>query len=538
MTNESNDDQQEPTLNDVMDAINSDDVNLDIQNPYEDPIYSDADGNETTDSTLRATSRRITWLELNSRLVKFDKDNKDLSDSEEVKDARQEVVGELEALGSILFNDGEFNDTFDRIGSEWRQEIDTDNGTPIKITSPRMRNSGGGVISGDQAINFLTGISGVGAMTRIPLWHTGIVVTMDSFTEDSLLELNVKIGSIRSEAGRDTKGATFTGDDVLIVGVILDFILKNITNTTISKKMSVKELRDIILVSDIPSLIVGALQVIYPKGYPLYHPCTNVITEQGKPPCEYAVEGTPALKTLGDYKPDSNMSFKKTLWIDKTLITEEAIEHMSASDNSHHINAVRKYQKALNLEYDEGCTKVVMRNDVRSKITVYFKTANITSYITEGTNWVNGIAKKVNSIMVNSVVTDPDKKQLERQGFMFQYTRMMELLKQSSWVSHIEIIDKGDGNSKTIVNDEKSVKRALAVISNFDGGRSKFKTAVLQYKETANIAFTGLPNYTCPGCGNSQTDADSSRPTLIPLNMVGYFFTIMEWRALTRMLKE
>jgi len=514
------------------------DESLEFESPYLDPNYVDDEGNESTDSTLRVTSQRVSFLELNARLKKFDNDNKDAGDDTDIAKLRNEVVSELESIGSILFNDGEFEHTFDRAGSLWRQEVATENGTPIKITSPRMRNTGGGVISGDQAINFLTGISGVGAMTRIPLWHSGIMITLDSFTEDALLELNVKIGSIRSDAGRDTKGAVFTGDDVLIVGVILDFILKNVTNTSIIKKMSTKELRDIILVSDIPSLIVGALQVIYPKGYPLYHPCTNVNTGPDAEACNYSVESESNLKALGDFKPDSNMSFKKTLWIDKSIIDDDVIEHMSVADNTHRIDEVKKYQKKLHAEFDPACSSAVMRNDDRSRITVHFKTSNISSYITEGTNWVNGIATKVNSIMVNSVASDPDTKEKERQLFMVQYTQMLELLKQSSWVSYIEIIDKGDANSRTVINDEKSIKRSLAVISNFDGGRTKFKDAVQMYKETANIAFTGLPNYTCPGCGNSQTDADAKHPTLIPINMVGYFFTIMEWRAITRMLKE
>jgi len=109
-----------------------------------------------------------------------------------------------------------------------------------------------------------------------------------------------------------------------------------------------------------------------------------------------------------------------------------------------------------------------------------------------------------------------------------RYSGTLDTLKHISWISHFEILS-GDGSVRTI-SEASAVKESLEIFSEADGFKTEFTKKIQRFKEDSILAYTGIPNFECPVCKSSQVDDDSKLPTLIPINVVGLFFLVLEWR--------
>lgn len=436
----------------------------------------------------------------------------------------EDITSSFVSISSGGYRHSEFVNTLNR-GTQGQKVIDAE-GKGIRIKHPKYKAShDNDELSGPEAFKYISGMVGVGNVTIIPLWHSGLVITLDSFRERKLLTLSLDIARHRIGLGSATRGASFTGDDVYIVGTIVDFILSHVIDCNL-KGWRMDKLKALILVNDIPALLAGALSGIYPSGYPIAHSCIN----SGTSKCNYTSELK--RKDNGDYEPDGLLDFSKVLWVDKSRLDNTAITHMSVTEQLYSNGDVKRYQTARTDNIPNGDDLIWQHPSGTGGIRVHFKIPSIKEYTVMSKNWISQVVAMVDSAMLLEADLDADELKAKRNQLMIDYSMTMDVVKHANWIGYITVIDP-DGSERSVSGDD-DINKSLEIFNEIEGFTDKFVSLAQQYKENSIFAFTGLPNFECPVCHEGQVDPNNARPTLIPINMVGYFFTILEWRTLMR----
>lgn len=519
-------------------ATTNDDVVITSEVPpvknmeFAEPYFDIKDDYKQKEITLHAPMERLTGNAVTAALMDFEKVLAESDTNPKLLESFKGIVSAMEGMLFTTFNGGEFDKTFDREDSDWTQRVTGDKDKKISISNPKFNlPSKTDRLEGLNAIRYLSSVTGVSAVTKVPLWHSGIVITLDAFKERRLLELHAQLVSHRMDLGADTKGAIFSGDDVYITMAIVNFILDHVTDCTLKdynadNLKTVEVLKQNILVLDIPALLCGALSAIYPKGYPLFHQCVEVL--KGK--CTYTIDAEKSVE-LGDYKPDSLLDFRKVLWVDKSRLDQDDKHHMSAPNASHTFEEVKAYQKKVN-RVQKFDSPVNIYGDENIKLSVKYKIPTLEEYEVSATAWCNKVTELVDkTIAIDNTLTENERLK-RRNEILNQYAITLDLLKQVHWIDYISIVDQ-DNNVRTI-EDANTINKTIEVFTELDGYNESYNSNLQVYKEYMAFALTGLPNFICPVCKNGQTEQGSKYPSLIPMNMVSYFFILMVWRNLIK----
>lgn len=491
--------------------------------PYKNPVLNKGK-KPNRNPTLIVPNGKINITELEEILIKFKKLNTvENKTTESYKEELSELMAALHTLAAIGYDDNEFNRVFVRKLSDFVQYVVGDKGKKIKINHLNFSvDSDTEELDGKDAVRYLSRLTGVGSVTKVPLWHSGLILTVDSFRERRLLDLNISLARQRVSLGNNTRGASYSGDDVYVTTTIIDFILAHVIDSNL-KGWTMDKLRSLIKTPDIPALLTGALSAIYPSGYPILHSCND----RGELNCTYNV--TAEKKENGDYREDGLLDFTKVLWTDRSRLSTVARAHMSSGNNVHKISDIKNYQSNLfKGEFNSG-KRLWGSND--KAIDVYFKVPNLTDYSKICKEWIERVIEMVDSAIALETGINKEEREEKRNAMMVSYSLTLDLLKQSNWIDYFKVTD---GEESRVINNQKSINDNLEVFSEIEDFSETFNTAIQEYKEDITISLAGLPNYKCPSCGKGQTDPDSKYPTLIPINMIGYFFLIMEWGVMTR----
>lgn len=496
---------------------------------YEPPYNTPSTEKDYPYVTMHAPNVRLAIQDHIENLKKFQEVIKNAEANDESLKHFNDLVNSYQAMFTTIYDKGEFNNAFDREDSDFSQTVEGDGGRKIRISNPKFSlDKNSDRLEGLNAIRYLSSVTGVSSVSRIPLWHSGIVITVDSFKERELLDLNQALIRQRLDLGNNTKGASFSGDDVYTTAIIIDFILDHVIdcNLIVERDSYVEILRDLILVNDIDSMITGALSAIYPKGYPLFHQCFNVPLGL----CDYTITAERTAE-MGDFKPDSLLDFKKVLWVDKSKLNVAARQHMSAIKATHTVQQVKEYQMEVNKlgSFAQGA-ELFKNDDIIVKM--HYKIPTLRQYAEACSQWCTTVTEMVDKTLALDTGMNEEDRAGKRNEALTQYALTLDLLKQSNWIDYVETID-GEGMVRRI-NEEKTIANAMEVFSRLENFNQNFNESVQKFKEETKISLSGLPNFECPKCHSGQVPAGAKYPSLIPMNMTSYFFTLMEWRNLTR----
>lgn len=412
------------------------------------------------------------------------------------------------------------------------QSVTGDKGSPIRITYQNTNiDENITQLSGNIAKRYLTKLTKTGSTTKFPLWHSGITLTIDPFTEQEMLDLNVALASHQITLGMETRGASFTGDDVHIASPIVDFILEHVVDSNL-KDWNRTSLNKLISSKDIPALAAGALSAIYPSGYPVFHPC--VTTNENNEPCKYNIIAK--RKDNGDYAPDSKVDFTKILWVIDDAVSYEDRLHMTGGSRSKTQEEIKAYQTRLagRISPDSKRATIWTKETVGGTVTieVIFKTPSIAEYANTSNVWINSVKKMAEAALsVDEDLTNQNKDE-KRNKLLNSYATVIDLVKHAGWIDYIAI--KEPDLAEKVISEVAAIKDSLETFIMLEGVKETFEKAVQRYKEESIIAWTGIQNYECPVCKKGQTDPNSKTPSLIPINMLGYFFSTMALRRQTR----
>jgi len=372
---------------------------------------------------------------------------------------------------------------------------------PIKST---------GKLTGDAGVAKFTSALGIGTITQIPLWHSGISVTLTPPKDDELINLEIALANNQIELGRETNTLIYSNYSVVFNRLVTDFIIDHIIDTTVKLDADI-DLRDIIMIQDLPLLVLGLINSIYPEGYNITRTCKNTLVtdEDGKPLCDYIAVGT--------VKP------KRLLRMDRKSLTTKALTHMSKrSPNSTTIDEVKEYKLSISQLEDQDIT-LTGSNGMVVGLTI--KSPTLAEYIDNGEAWVDGVVNRTESIF-----TDSDSAEIKNN----KVRDTLNAVILGIYNVYIKKITHSDGST---IEDRETIDRVLDSISSDSSILTSYIDSIKSYIDKAAIAIVATPNYTCPSCTSNGHDADQAEITkgafkeFLPINVLEHFFDLSALRT-------
>lgn len=405
---------------------------------------------------------------------------------------------------SIAWEDGFLNGALNREGAEWVQSVPFE-GATLGASAVNVRAAGDGLISGSTAVSMASRRLNKGTPVHVPLWRSGIWVTLKTPTTNEFLALDRQLANSKVTLGRETFGHIFSNEMVYSISILFDFVVDHITSTNI-KSTHRSVLKKLILSTDLMQLMNYLAVSIYPKGYPLEQACVARVQT-----CNHVNEKM------------ANLSYLS--WTDKSRLTDKQLAHMADRRTQYSEKEILAYQS----EHSDGHRMTVELGD---GITLVLKEPSIERYITAGDRWVSDISATAARIYGENISTS------ERNQFIQTQAKITAGRRWSHWVDQITIAnDEGAsleedpvGAKDSIVTDEPTIAEIVGNLISMDTDlRDKYEKGVFKMIEDSTITVIGIPKYDCPGCGEKAI-THPTRPDLIPLNPVSTFLHLMGQR--------
>jgi hypothetical protein len=358
-----------------------------------------------------------------------------------------------------------------------------------------------GKVSGEEARARFISLLGLGETTQIPLWHSGIWITIRPPKDNEIIALDNSIANNEIILGRQTNTLIYSNYGVVFNRIVVDFILDHLLNTTV-KLTEEEDIRDYIVTHDLYTLALGLISAIYPDGYNSTRACSNTteLTEEGKPKCSFVASG--------------KLDPKKLLWINRVAVTRPMLEHMSKrSPNSVSLDEVKEYQASISKMSDK---KINIQTSNGTDLEFTLSIPMLSKYINNGEYWVQNVISKAEDIFVST-----DNAELKNNKVL-DVLNAVVLGIYNVFVKSIQI-------NGTYVEDQLGIDEVLDNISSDGNLLEKYTSAVRDFISYSAIAIVATPKFYCPDCGESHVSSahkDKAFSDFIPLNVVENFFAL------------
>lgn len=367
-------------------------------------------------------------------------------------------------------------------------------------------------VSGKAAIARFTALLGIGEVVQIPLWHSGIWVTIEPPKQKDIINLQIALSESQISLGRKTVGLVYSNESVIYNRIVANFIKRHIVEST----MILPEGDDIfeyICIQDFYPLILGMLTAMYPDGITHTKACVNTyeLDDNGEPKCDNIVKGL--------------IDPRKMLWLDRQALTSKLLEHMSKKQpNSQTVDAVKEYQASIKRMAPKHVT---IKTSNEKEIDFTLALPNLRNYIDKGERWIERVMTDAESLFTSDDTTETKNNKI---GDILLTVYMGVY---NSYVDGIKISDTElDRNSADYQED---LQAALDLISLDNEAFTEFRSEVMKYINESVIAVVGIPNYTCEKCQASQVNKANMKHTnfkeIIPLNILEPFFALCGLRT-------
>jgi len=437
------------------------------------------------------------------------------------KRTKARILQNITLLAQSRFEEDQYFSLSDAPKRGWKQRPEFE-GRRFGIMTKKNRNvDDGSVLSGEAASNYINGIMGFSVPAFVECWNSGINMTLSNIKEYEIHMLIARIRKAQSEIGANTRGALFTGDDVIANRFIMRFVLDHVKSTSV-KGWTKELLEELILVSDFKPIMTAVLASIYPDGYPTTRTCRKTFTNE----CTYGAE-LKVNEAKNDFDYNSMIDFKKIPWVDVDRLTAADYRLIGADKESSTVEEIEQYQERTATD-----KKVAVIKSDNITFEIIGRHPSAKTYFTYGVEWVNSIRIKVNELMKDSTFDDRD----EREEYKYQQfsllAKALEAPKYIPWIHKI-IVRHPDGK---VVRVESSESIENTLTGHFgEEYIEEIRKGVVQYKDEVTLVTCGLASFVCPVCGDKQVDDDDPIPSLTPFNPISYFLDIGEWMQ-TRML--
>lgn len=393
-----------------------------------------------------------------------------------------EWVSRIQAARYTVPYKGWFTDTVDREGSDWKQYIASEKG-PLAPGGLKYNDPINTKLTGERAILRVKALTGLGRVVSIPLWHSGFWISFKAPNESTLLELHARISEEKIRLGRLTYGLAFANNSVIYSGWLIDCAMAHIYETSLRTDINV-DLRDLISVLDLPTLIWGLANSIWPTGFPY---ARSVISKDGNT--------TKVIK--------ERMNIGKMFWPDNSEFTQWQIAHMSQRyNNSMTVESLERYRN----EFTRGKGRIINLSD---NINISLKVPNLNEYLLSGQKWVNNIVSMCDNLFTKT--DDP----VAREEYIMDQSKASNMRQFSHFVENMD----ADGS---LIEDTDSLDGVIDAVSASDEIRNNYFKGIKKFIEDSTVAVIAIV------VTEDGEVSDLPRfPHLLPIDVMSVFFILL-----------
>lgn len=343
---------------------------------------------------------------------------------------------------------------------------------------------------------------GLGGLIQIPLWHSGIWVTLKTPSDAALHELEARMALEKTTLGRASNGLVFSSAEVYTKTHLIDFILEHVYATTAGTKEP-GVLKPIILDTDYPQLVWGMALAVYPAGYPLIQPCVaNPDT------CDHVVE---ALINLG-----------RISWVDRSQFSTAQKIHMLNRVKTVSIEKIEEYQKEFSAQH-RGSVEISANVRLRLRVPSLAESQSI------GYDWVESILSNTQKAFGMKMADGA------REQYVQQQALITSLRQYSHWFDAVVRTSEGE---EEVISNREAVDEIISMVSTSDDIANKVYRLVRDFINQCTLSMIAIPKYKCPACQGEPNEEHLLHPKLIPLDVVQVFFTLRDQKIMGKLVAE
>ena len=387
--------------------------------------------------------------------------------------------------------------SLERPDADFQHHVE-DSGKSLMAQSPKFKNTENQNLKGERAVIRIMSHLGLGSLFQVPLWHSGIWLTIKPPSESEIIELNRQIISDKIKFGRYTYGLSFSNISSYTTDRLVDFALAHVYDLTVKPEdVSIGNLKDHISCQDIPILIWGLVCSMYPRGFRYRRACVN-----NPDKCNYVAEDT--------------LDVSKLQWTDVSAITDWQKSYMASRQSKcKTLEEVNRYKDELS---NIRSTKIVINEGLSNEISMVIKTPTVKEHVDSGFRWISDIVSSVDETM--GVEKDEEK----RNSYIIRHGQATSMRQYVHWIQSIDC----DSNT---VDDKDTIEKTLDFLSSDDYIRNEFINKIVEYINDSTISIIGIPTFECPACGTSQSETtDGNFTNILPLDVMQLFFALLTQR--------
>ena len=389
--------------------------------------------------------------------------------------------------------------------SKWRQEYGTKQLAYANYWAVESIDHGE-VLTGEKARRLAKVAIGGGRTENLPLWQTGIWITITPPLEADWNTLDEEILEQRKSFGWDHFGVAFSNYSVYLMEKLQNFALRFITSCSVmdadaskpdATKTAGEVVREYIDYFDIPILLAYVAHASYPNGFPYVRPEVLDRLEGGA--------GTIVPETLNLYRCVQH---------DFGRIDEWQINHMASRKRwSMSPESVRKYQEHVNSHRKHN--EVVEIND---NLHLVLDTPTMADMIKSTDMW---LASMKSALAASLTVERSDG---QRQESIRRHSRVATLRALAPWVSSMRIIKDG---KTSYIEHREDIDAIMIDARNDTQLGAKIYDGVMQYIGDTSLSIVAVP--VDPELQGMPKDGkDSTRQKMVPLDITSLVFILLE----------
>jgi hypothetical protein len=388
-----------------------------------------------------------------------------------------------------------FQNIAERSGSDWGQGMEH-NGAMFSAGKPKL------AATADPVMRIRNEL-GMGSLIQIPLWHSGIWITLRTPSDTSLLELEQRMAMEKISLGRSSNGMVFSNSEIYTKNHLVDFILEHVYSVTAESKEP-SFLRAIILDTDYLQLVWGMALACYPAGYPLMQPCVaNPDT------CTHVVSAL--------------INLARISWVDRSRLSAAQRIHMLNRANPSTVTKIEEYQKEFSATA-HGEIKV------NSSVSLRMRTPSLEESKTIGYAWVEQILNSTQKAFGMRLADGAREQYVQNQALL------TSLRQYGQWFD--AVIRSDAGKDDEVLTDRETVDEIITMIASSNEMSNQVYKAVKKYIDDSTLSMIALPKYKCPSCQGEPSAEYLKHPKLIPLDVVQVFFTLRDQKVNHRLGAE
>lgn len=348
----------------------------------------------------------------------------------------------------------------------------------------------------------------------IPLWGTGMHLTMMGPGTLESLKLDTKMLLEKIDYGRGTTGFVYDANSVYLNRTVMNFLLDKVTYST-AGVTDRETLKDIILLTDLEPLALGGASTIYPDGYLLRRPC---LTSKGG--CGFDV--------------DRKVNLRRTLFVSTSKLTKDQMQLMSKRSGRVDVATIRGYQGQMRPHISR---LVPLKNNRALRLRV----PTLAAYDRVAGAWMDRISNDAKELVSSNATRE------EREVYLDRVNRVALLMAYGHWVEAfvkmpedpaadpVDIVCRATGDDKALhYKADQDIDKLLEDMASDSEMTYKVAEAIEKFINDMTIATVAVPKAQCPKCGKPVSgDETSKHPHLVNINPIEVFFTLLRHKIMT-----